>query len=105
MSTLNIGLQAVGLMRKAGDDVFEKQAAACKSLKDLREAAKKNSEFHDGVADSVAPVKVLLSQVFGRLQLKGEKIEASEAATQSDIDNLWQLISGFETTCPSQEDV
>ena len=105
MATLNIGLQSVGLMRKAGDDAFERLAAACNSLKDLRKAAEKVPQFRNDVIDSVAPVKVLLSQIFQRLQFKGKKVEVSEAATQSDIDSLWQFFLTFETTCPHPEEM
>ena len=35
MSTLNLGLQSVGLMRQKMDDDFEKDAQQCNSLKDL----------------------------------------------------------------------
>ena len=40
MSTLNLGLQCVGLMREKMDDTFESESSKCKSLKELREAAK-----------------------------------------------------------------
>ena len=35
MSTLNLGLQSVGLMRKAESESFEESAARCNSLTDL----------------------------------------------------------------------
>ena len=37
MSTLNLGLQCVGLERQAGDDRFELEARNCNSLSALRE--------------------------------------------------------------------
>ena len=42
MSTLNLGLQCVGLMRKTGDAKFEAQAA---SLAVLREATERTPGF------------------------------------------------------------
>ena len=35
MSTLNLGLQCVGLMREKMDDSFESEASKCKSLKEV----------------------------------------------------------------------
>ncbi len=48
MSTLNLGLQCVGLMlmREKGDD----EAAKCNSLASLRETAKKDPNFNCKVA-------------------------------------------------------
>ena len=40
MSTLNLGLQCVGLMREKGDDEFEAKAKKCTSLATIRDAAK-----------------------------------------------------------------
>ena len=45
MSTLNLCLQCVGLMREKMDDEFEKTAQRCKSLKDLRKKATESADF------------------------------------------------------------
>ena len=57
MSTLNLGLQSVGLQRHAGDDRFETEAKNCNSLKDLRRAATRRPEFREEVIDCIEPVK------------------------------------------------
>ena len=53
MLTLNLGLQCVGLMRKKGDDEFEKEAAKCNSLSALWDASKKEPTFQEATIDSL----------------------------------------------------
>ena len=36
MSTLNLGLQCIGMMRKAGSELFEKEMTQCDNMKALR---------------------------------------------------------------------
>lgn len=45
MSTLNLGLQCIGLMREKGDSDFETEAAKCNSLVALRDAAERVPNF------------------------------------------------------------
>jgi len=67
MSTLNLGLQCVGLMREKGDDELEAEADKCKSLATLRDAAKRRPEFRAAALDSIAHVKSLLVMLLERL--------------------------------------
>lgn len=85
MSTLNLGLQSVGLMRKEGSEQFEREVSRCGSLKTLRKAAEERVEFKEEALDSVEPVKILLTQVFERLQLGGKNIRCSPAASDKEI--------------------
>ncbi|CAB4028704.1 Hypothetical predicted protein [Paramuricea clavata] len=64
MSTLNLGLQSIGLMRQAGDETFEKDMHKCNNMGDMRKKASKDDSFRTASLDSVAPVKVLLSKYF-----------------------------------------
>ena len=84
MATLNLGLQCVGLMREKMDDNFESEASKCKSLKELCEATKRRPGFQDAI-DSVSHVKVLLTQIFERLQLKGKNFTVFNAASPQSI--------------------
>ena len=56
-----------------------------KSVKICKKASE-NDSFHTASLNSVAPVKVLLSQVFQRLELKGKSIKMGTAVSQADID-------------------
>ena len=62
MSIFNLGLQSVGLMRESKDAENDKVAEGCKTLSDLRVAAEKSKEFKATTLDSIALVKVLLTQ-------------------------------------------
>ena len=63
MSTVNMGMQCVDLMRRGS----EAQVDKCDSLSDLRKAAMKYPNFREDTLDSISPVNILLSQ---RLKLK-----------------------------------
>jgi hypothetical protein len=65
-------------------------------MSDLRAAADKCPEFKATVLDSIAPVKVLLTQLFERLQLKEESFKPIAAASEEDIDAIWNLIQEIE---------
>ena len=70
MSTLNLGMQCVGLMRRQGSAKYEEEAKKCKSLADLRKAKQSYPAFQEESLDSMAPVKILLADLFQRLELK-----------------------------------
>ena len=99
MSTLNIGLQCVGLMRQAGSEPFEKEASRCNSMRDLRKAAEKSPEFRDEALDSIAPVKLLLADIFHRLQLKEKNITTSTAATSDETRDIWMALNSIHNEC------
>ena len=85
MSVLNLGLQCIGLMRERMSDEFETLSSRCNSLSDLRKAEEKFGGFSDEVADSVTPVKILLSDIFVRLELKSKKYSVFSSASASAI--------------------
>ena len=90
MSTLNLGLQCIGMMRKAGSELFEKEMTQCDNMKALRRMAEKRKEFKDDLLDSVESVKVLLTQMFQRLQLKEKNISCLASATDTEIAEIWE---------------
>ena len=98
MSTVNFGLQCVGLMWEKMDDSFESEVSKCKSLKELREAAKRRSGFQEEAIDSVSHVKVLLTQIFERLQLKGKKFTIFSAASPQSIEEMWKELQSVDSS-------
>lgn len=104
MSTLNLGLQCVGLMQEKMDDTFESETSKCKSLKELHEAAKRRSGFREEAIDSVSHVKVLLTQIFERLQLK-EKFTVFNTASLQSIEELWRELESVDSTLTSSENL
>ena len=74
----HLGLQCVRLMReKMGD----REVSKCNGLKELHVAANRRSDFQEEAIDSGSHVKVWLSQIFVRLQLKGKKFTVFNAAS------------------------
>ena len=92
MSILNLGLQTVALAREKMPDEMEAEAARCNSLEALRKVAERKPEFRSACLDSVAPVKVILSDMVRRLELKEKKFEVFTAATQEELDAFWTVL-------------
>lgn len=97
MSTLNLGLQCIGLMREEGDPDFESEAAKCNSLASLRDAAERMPNFKSSALDSVAHVKSLLAMLVQRLELKGKKFCSFTAASDNDIDTMWSELLAVDS--------
>ena len=60
----------------------------CKNMSQLRKESEKNPSLKDWTLDSICPVKVLMSTVFQRLQLKEKRIESFISATEAGIEEL-----------------
>ena len=77
------------------DKRFDDEAAKCNSLTALCETAKKAPGFLKAVLDSIAHLKCLLTSLTNWLQLKGKMftIATYSAASESQIEELWNLIS------------
>ena len=101
MSTINLGLQCVGLMREKMDDEFE-EAHRCNSLKDLRAAAVRNPNFST-ICDSMSHPKVLLYQIIQRLTLKEEPFTVFNAASSEIIEELWYALQSIDPTLSSSD--
>ena len=74
MSILNLGLQSVGLMRKECTPSAEAVLKNCNSLQQIRSAVAGVPSLAGEIADSVEPVKLLITDLFQRLGLKGKKL-------------------------------
>ena len=103
MSTLNLGLQSVGLQCHAGDSRFEAEAGNCNSLSALRRAAVKRPDFREEALDCMEPVKALLNSIFCRLKLKDKPILTSGSAQAEELDAIWNALGVVITNVPSQE--
>ena len=102
MSTLNLGLQCIGLMQEKGDTGFEAEAAKCKSVIALCEAAVCVPNFRSAL-DSVAHVKSLLVMLLERLELKGKKFSSFAPSTEDDIDSMWSELLIVDSTLQKDE--
>ncbi len=93
---LNLGLQAVGLMRARMSESFEKAISSSNSMSAIRDAAVRTSGLEDAVADSVEPVKCLLHSIFSRLMLKDKPISSYQDATEVEMQELYTLLEGID---------
>ena len=66
MSVLNQGLQSGGLMRKECTPSAEAALKSCNSLQQIRSAVASEPTLADDTADSIEPVKLLISEFFQR---------------------------------------
>ena len=95
---LNLGLQSVGLIRASMSDKYEANIKSCKCVKDIRTLAQSDPNFKECFLDSLEPVKALLSSVFQRLQLKDDPFQVFMAASDVEIEELWNNILSIEET-------
>ena len=102
MSTRNLGLQTVGLMKSEGSEDFQ-DVNKCNSLKNLQEMACRKPDFISNVSDSIPQTKVLLSQIFPRLKLKDENFVVWNAASTAMIEAMWSLLQNVEPTLSSND--
>ena len=103
MSTLNLGLQCVGLMREKGYDNFEAEAERCNSLAALCDATKRRPEFKAAALDSIAHVKSQLVMLLERLKLKGKKFSSFPSASEQDIDSMWKVVQAVDSCIEKDE--
>ena len=99
MSTLNLGLQCVGLACHPGDERFEGEVKGCNNMNQLRMKAQKISTFREEALDSIAPVKAVLIEVFERLKLKEKNIHVSSAASEGELMAVWKSIMTIDSNC------
>ena len=105
MSTLNLELQCVGIMRKAGSELFEKEMTPCNNMKASRKIAEKRKQFKNNLLDSVEPVKILLTWMFQSLQLKEKNISCLVSATDAEIAEVRELLKSIDGKCTDDPQV
>ena len=89
MSTLNLALQNVSLMRARMDDEMENAIKYKNNLAAIRSEIEEKPGLKTAVQGSVSPVIDLLNKRFSRMKLKGNQIQICPAATEEDIlDNF-----------------
>ncbi len=99
MSLLNIGLQSVGVMRQRMSDEMEKSIQNANSMADVRSAATKTPGLKESfINDSVKPTISLLSEVLGRLSLKGKPFQMMDSPSEADLDTLFDCVHRIDPT-------
>ena len=91
---LNIGLQAIGLMRSCMSAEHEKSLSTCNAMKEIRKLS--NPGFEEALCDSLESVKLLMSSVFQRLVLKDKPFQIFKAASKHQMDALWNVVGDVD---------
>ena len=103
MSIFNIGLQAIALARREIPQEMEAEVEKCNSMKALRAVAERNRSFKEASLDAIAPVKIVLTNIANRLELKGMKFHRFTAASAQELDDLWTALLTIDEEFPIQE--
>ena len=88
----NLGLQSVGLMRKAMPQNMENVKRNSNSNDEIRKLCSKNNDLEIELKKSLGQPKKLIEDVFKELSLKGKKFEIFQAATQDKIDTYNKIL-------------
>ena len=96
MAIINLGLQSVGLSREKLSPDFESLMEKCSTMADLREMNRKQPGFDKDVMDSIAPAKIILSDITQRLELKGQQFTLGTSATDDDMIKLWKELQKID---------
>ena len=98
MSILNLGLNAVGLMRATTDKDVEELLKSRNNLKEIRLLGKDKPFIKEKVKESMQPIKDLLSNVFQRLSLKEKNFKIFHACSEEDMNVLWEEIKKVDSS-------
>jgi hypothetical protein len=92
MSILNLGLQSVGLMRTEMSNESERLINKCGTMNEIREVAEENPTLKEDLIGSLqAPINLIRS-VFDRQFLKEEPFKTFTAASETEMERLWETI-------------
>ncbi|CAB4398618.1 unnamed protein product [Rhizophagus irregularis] len=93
MSILNLGLQNVAIMRNTMSDESEALFDKADTLDEIRDKANKNSNLEMELRDCIKDVQSLLHSRSERLVLKDQYFKCYNAASEYDINGLFQSMS------------
>ena len=88
MSALNLGLQAVGIMRNEMLPKYEDLITKCNNMKEIRIASEKNGGLKGALKASIEQPVSLMSSIFEQLELKGQPFKTFSASTEDEIAEL-----------------
>ena len=85
MSTLNLALQNVSLMRDSMDDSMERAIKYKSNLTAIRATIEEKPELEQAIQKSIAPVIDFLNKRFSHMKLKGSPIKVCQAAMEDEV--------------------
>ena len=71
---------------------MEAEVEKCNSMKALRAVAERNRSFKETSLDAIAPVKIVLTNIANRLELKGKKFHTYTVTSAQELDDLWTAL-------------
>ena len=74
------------------------------NIVDLQRVAENKPEAVAALSDSIFLVKILLSDVLCRLELKLKKFQILSSATPAEIENFWTVVLSIDDTIRSAYD-
>ena len=77
-------------------DEHEAMVASCNNTSQLRHVGEKKPEIIPAISDSIAPVKLLLSNVLQWLKLHDKQFRVFSAATEDDLKELWSELDSVD---------
>jgi hypothetical protein len=92
MSILNLGLQSVGVMRTEMNDDSEKLMRKCGIMNEIHKTAEENSTLKIDLNASLQALINLVCSVFDRQFLKEEPFKTFTAASETEMERLWETI-------------
>ena len=98
MSILNLGLQTVAIERQVMPPEHENKMKKVNTMSAIRNSAEKDPEFKDALLSSMQPVLQTISDIFARLDLKGNKFMTGTPATTALMEELWDTIHDLDPT-------
>ena len=98
MSTLNLALQNVSLMREKMDDSLEQAIKYKNNLTAIRSAIEENTNLEPAILGSVTPVIDLLNERFSRMKLKGTAVKVRPAATQDEVIDNFEAVHFIDSS-------
>lgn len=98
MSTLNLALQNVSLMREKMADEMERAIKHKNTLSAIREAIEEKPGLSEAVRDSTSTVIDLLNERFARMKLKGNSIVPRPAASQDDVTDNFEFVHFIDSS-------
>jgi hypothetical protein len=97
-SVMNLALQSIALERTTMEPQFEKTMRRCETMKSIRDAGQKTNGFRDAVSASLQSTLQTLSDLLGRLSLKGRPCVVGEPASEALIEELWETLTSLDPT-------
>ena len=98
MSTLNLALQNVSLMRDKMDDKFERAIRNKNTLSAVRSEVQEMPDLQPALQESTSEVICLLEERFSRMKLKGNHIKVYPAASHDDVVDNFESVHFIDSS-------